>query len=94
MHTNGSFSRAVKNELNTVSELGPESSACHWLQWQITECTLQSVLRIKQGPEFYHFFVLMLPQEAQSDVPLKTFWFGKSQSVEEEDKALRGSWEI
>ena len=38
--------------------------------------------------------MLRLPQEAQSDVPLKAFWFGKSQSVEEEDKALRGSWEI
>lgn len=32
-----------KSELNTVSELGPESSGYQWSQWQIAKCTLQSV---------------------------------------------------
>lgn len=44
MHTNGSLAEQSKNELNTVSDLGPESSGCQWLQWEITKCTLQSVL--------------------------------------------------
>lgn len=49
------LARAVKNELNTVSEPGLKALHAIGYNGKLLNALLQSVLRIKQGPEFYQF---------------------------------------
>lgn len=97
MHTNGSFSWAVKvwTKYSVRARPGKALSAGGY-NGKLQKCTLQSVLWIKQRPELYHSSLCLGFWEKYNEAMLPQEPSGEQMQVlfKRTIKAVKNSWEI